>query len=57
MLPINGGLPPEDMTAYKTMTASKTGMRHAYDGTMTEVLQPVDDNDLGVLAHFLAHLR
>ena len=40
-----------------TMKAYKTGTRHAYDGTMAEVLQPVDDNDLGVLAHFLAHVQ
>jgi cytochrome c553 len=42
---------------FHTMTAYKTGARHAYDATMAEVLQPVDDNDLGVLAHFLAHVR
>jgi cytochrome c553 len=41
----------------KTMKAYKTGARHAYDATMAEVLQPVDDNDVGVLAHFLAHAR
>src|SRR5215472_14810391 len=41
----------------KTMKAYKTGTRHAYDGTMAEVLQPVDDNDLGVLAYFLAHTQ
>jgi len=41
----------------KTMKAYKTGTRHAYDGTMAEVLQPVDDNDLGVLAHFLARVQ
>jgi len=41
----------------KTMGAYKAGTRHAYDATMAEVLQPVDDNDLGVLAHFLAHAQ
>ena len=41
----------------KTLREYKTGARHAYDATMAEVLQPVDDNDLGVLAHFLAHAR
>jgi cytochrome c553 len=41
----------------KTLRAYKTGARHAYDATMAEVLQPVDDNDIGVLAHFLAHVR
>ena len=35
----------------------KTGARHAYDATMAEVLQPVDENDLGVLAYFLAHAQ
>jgi cytochrome c553 len=47
---------PEDYLL-KTMSAYKTGARHAYDATMAEVLQPVDDNDIGVLAHFLAHAR
>jgi cytochrome c553 len=41
----------------KTLKEYKTGARHAYDATMAEVLQPVDDNDIGVLAHFLAHAR
>lgn len=41
---------------FKTLKAYKTGTRHAYDGTMAEVLQPVDDNDLGVLAYFVAHV-
>jgi cytochrome c553 len=41
----------------KTLRAYKTGARHAYDATMAEVLQPVDENDLEVLAHFLAHAR
>ena len=41
----------------KTIREYKTGARHAYDATMAEVLQPVDDNDLEVLAHFLAHAR
>ena len=41
----------------KTLRAYKTGTRHAYDGTMAEVLQPVDDTDLGVLAHFLARVQ
>src|SRR5499427_2872538 len=41
----------------KTLREYKTGARHAYDATMAEVLQPVDENDLGVLAHFLAHVR
>jgi cytochrome c553 len=41
----------------KTLRDYKTGARHAYDATMAEVLQPIDENDLGVLAHFLAHAR
>jgi cytochrome c553 len=41
----------------KTLREYKSGARHAYDATMAEVLQPVDDNDIGVLAHFLAHAR
>jgi cytochrome c553 len=41
----------------KTLREYKAGARHAYDATMAEVLQPVDENDLGVLAHFLAHAR
>ena len=30
---------------------------HGYDATMAEVFQPVDDNDIGALAYFLAHAR
>jgi len=41
----------------KTLREYKTGARHAYDATMAEVLQPVDENDLGVLAYFLAHAQ
>jgi cytochrome c553 len=41
----------------KTLREYKSGARHAYDATMAEVLQPVDANDLEVLAHFLAHAR
>ena len=41
----------------KTLREYKTGARHAYDATMAEVLQPVDENDLDVLAYFLAHAR
>jgi cytochrome c553 len=41
----------------KTLRDYKTGARHAYDASMAEVLQPIDENDLGVLAHFLAHAR
>jgi cytochrome c553 len=41
----------------KTLREYKTGARHAYDATMAEVLQPVDENDLAVLAYFLAHAQ
>ena len=41
----------------KTLREYKTGARHGYDATMAEVLQPVDENDLGVLAYFLAHAQ
>jgi cytochrome c553 len=41
----------------KTLREYKTGARHAYDATMAEVLQPVDDNDVEILAYFLAHAR
>jgi len=41
----------------KTLREYKTGARHAYDATMAEVLQPVDDNDVELLAHFLANAR
>src|SRR5215813_10124287 len=39
----------------KTLREYKTGARHAYDATMAEVLQPVDDKDVEILAYFLAH--
>jgi cytochrome c553 len=41
----------------KTLKAYKAGARHGYDATMAEVLQPVDDDDLSVLAYFLAHAQ
>jgi cytochrome c553 len=41
----------------KTLTDYKTGVRHGYDATMAEVLQPIDRNDLGTLAYFLARVR
>jgi cytochrome c553 len=41
----------------KTLQDYKSGARHAYDGTMAEVLQPVDESDLSVLAYYLAHAR
>jgi len=39
----------------KTLREYKTGARHGYDATMAEVLQPVDDNDVEILAYFLTH--
>jgi hypothetical protein len=47
----------ESIAAPSWLREYKTGVRHAYDATMAEVLQPVDENDLNVLAHFLAHAR
>ena len=41
----------------KTLEDYKSGARHGYDATMAEVLQPIDENDLSVLAYFLAHAR
>jgi len=41
----------------KSLRDFKSGARHGYDGTMAEVLQPVDESDLSVLAYFLAHAR
>jgi cytochrome c553 len=41
----------------KALTEYKTGVRHGYDATMAEALQPVDSNELGTLAYFLARVR
>jgi cytochrome c553 len=41
----------------KSLRDYKSGARHGYDATMAEVLQPVEESDLGVLAYFLAHAR
>jgi cytochrome c553 len=41
----------------KALTEYKTGARHGYDATMAEALQPVDKNELGTLAYFLARVR
>jgi cytochrome c553 len=41
----------------KSLQGFKSGARHGYDATMAEVLQPLDDSDLRVLAYFLAHAR
>ena len=41
----------------KSLRDYKSGARHGYDATMAEVLQPIDESDLSVLAYFLAHER
>lgn len=41
----------------KSLRDYKSGARHGYDATMAEVLQPIDESDLAVLAYFLAHAR
>jgi cytochrome c553 len=39
----------------KTLRDYKSGVRHGYDATMAEVLQPVDDAQIADLAYYLAH--
>ena len=46
----------EDYLA-KTMREYKTSNRHAYDGTMAEVLAPITDEQIGDLAYYLARVR
>jgi cytochrome c553 len=41
----------------KSLRDYKSGARHGHDATMAEVLQPIDESDLSVLAYFLAHAR
>jgi cytochrome c553 len=41
----------------KSLQDYKSGARHGYDATMAEVLQPINESDLTVLAYFLAHAR
>ena len=41
----------------KSLGDYKSGARHGYDAIMAEVLQPIDESDLNVLAYFLAHAR
>lgn len=41
----------------KTLRDYKTGARRGYDATMAEALQPVDDETLKELAHYISHLR
>ena len=45
----------EDYLA-KTLREYKTGARHGYDATMTEVLQPISDAQIVELAYYLAHV-
>jgi cytochrome c553 len=41
----------------KSLQDYKSGARHGYDATMAEVLQPINESDLGTLAYFLAYAR
>jgi cytochrome c553 len=41
----------------KAMQDYRDGKRAGFDGTMTEVLRGVSDDNLTSLAHYLAHLR
>jgi cytochrome c553 len=41
----------------KTLREYKSGARHAYDASMAEVLQPIDDAQFAALAYYLAHTR
>lgn len=41
----------------KTMREYKSNQRAGYDGTMSEVLQPVSDEQIVDLAYYLAHQR
>jgi cytochrome c553 len=41
----------------KALRGYKSGARYGYDSTMAEVLQPVDDAQIGDLAYYLSHWR
>ena len=41
----------------KALQAYKSGARHGYEPTMAEVLQPIDEAQLGEFAYYLAHVR
>jgi cytochrome c553 len=41
----------------KTMTEYKANVRHGYDASMAEVLQPVSAQEIASLAHYIARLR
>jgi cytochrome c553 len=46
----------EDYLA-KTLREYKSNARAGYDGTMSEVLQPISDAEITELAYYVAHLR
>ena len=46
----------EDYLA-KTLAEYKDNSRHGYDGTMADVMQTVAKDQIGDLAHYLAHFR
>jgi cytochrome c553 len=46
----------EDYLA-KTLREYKSNARAGYDGTMSEVVQPISDAEITELAYYLAHLR
>ena len=46
----------EDYLA-KTLREYKNNTRAGYDGTMSEVMQPVTDDQIGDLAYYLARIR
>ena len=41
----------------KTLREYKSGARHAYDASMAEVVQPIDDAQFAILAYYLARAR
>ena len=41
----------------KTLREYKSGVRHAYEPIMIEVLQPIDDAQLVEFAYYLSHMR
>lgn len=41
----------------KTLREYKSGLRHAYEPIMLEILQPIDDAQLVELSYYLAHFR
>ncbi len=41
----------------KVLRDYKSGVRHGYDATMAEVLQPIDDAQIVEFAYYLSHFR